>query len=292
MKSLHTIDVQDWETLVSAEAQNSAAKALEEGKVLYLPHLAFNLSTEEKLFLSPHKADPKKKNISYDIRSDRLAGANCSEEELIQLKAMIKRYAVQSRQLLEKLIPGYKQHLFQGKTSFRPVEIKSRKISARKNDQLLHVDSFPSNPTKGNRILRVFTNINPVGTPRVWRVGESFDNVVRKMAPKASAPIPGVAYLLQLFKITKDLRTPYDHYMLKMHDMMKEDDSYQSTVTNETLQFPPGSTWMVYTDQVSHAAMSGQHVLEQTFHLPVAGLNNPSTAPVKVLERFLNKQLV
>src|SRR2546429_2712052 len=36
--------------------------------------------------------------------------------------------------------------------------------------------------------------------------------------------------------------------------------------------FPVGSTWMAFTDQVSHAAMAGQHLLEQTFYLPLTSM--------------------
>lgn len=292
MKSLEEFLIKAWEENISDAVQKKAVLALEEGKVLFFPKLPFALNDEEFQFLSPEKLGDKK-NISYDIRNDRLAGSLCEGEEAEKLKEMIRRYAVTSRKFLEKLIPEYKAHLIQGKTSFRPAEIFGRKNpSYRKDDTLLHVDSFPSNPTKGKRILRVFTNINQEGKPRVWRTGEPFQDVVKKIAPKASHPIPGVALLLKLLKITKDYRTLYDHYMLQIHDAMKGDGDYQSTVPQEEVRFPAGSSWIVYTDQVSHAAMSGQHVLEQTFHLPVVGLHNEATAPVRVLEKFFNKALV
>jgi hypothetical protein len=90
--------------------------------------------------------------------------------------------------------------------SFRPVEIAGRKSSYRKDDTLLHVDSFPSNPTRGQRILRVFTNINQEGKPRVWRTGEPFEAVAAKMVPQISPPLFGLAPpLLKLLKITKGL---------------------------------------------------------------------------------------
>ena len=34
--------------------------------------------------------------------------------------------------------------------------------------------------------------------------------------------------------------------------------------------FPAGSSWLVFTDQVLHAALGGEFALEQTFHLDVA----------------------
>lgn len=289
---LKSLDIKKWDAHISHEIQNTAVQALEDGYVLYFPHLSFHLSSMEQQFLSPEKVDPKSKNISYDLKNDKLGGTLHTGSEAEMLKQMIKRYALSSRQFLEALIPCYKSSLMQAKTSFRPVEIHGRKSSVRKDDTRLHVDSFPSNPTQGKRILRVFTNINHEGKPRVWRIGEPFQDVVTKVVPKASHPIFGVPTLLKLLGITKAYRTDYDHYMGQIHDAMKKDDHYQKTVPQEKISFPPGSSWMVYTDQVSHAAMSGQHVLEQTFYLPISGLNNESTAPVSVLSKFFNKQLV
>jgi hypothetical protein len=291
-KSLEVIDIETWDISIPVHIQNKALQALEEGKILYFPSLSFSLHDDENSFLSPQKLDPTTKNISYDIRNQRLGGFVGSNEDMQKLKEMIKRYALISCKFLEKLIPYYQANLIQARTSFRPAEISGRKSSYRKDDTLLHVDAFPSNPTKGNRILRIFTNINPHEKPRVWRVGEPFENVVRNFLPKAAYPFFGTSYLLRLLKITKDYRTLYDHYMLQIHDRMKGDNHYQKTVSYEEILFSAGSSWIVYTDQVSHAAMSGQHVLEQTFHLAPHNLKTPSTSPLKVLEKFLNQNLI
>lgn len=291
-KSLEEMPIKAWDEAVSPTLQKRAVQALEEGKVLYFPSLAFKLSPEEHLFLSPEMVDSKRKNISYDLRLDNLGGSLWEGKESELLKEMMKRYAVASRDFLTSLIPSYTSHLIQAKTSFRPVEIFGRKSSIRKDDTRLHVDGFPSNPTQGQRILRVFCNINPDGKPRTWRIGESFEEVVKKFIDKISPPIPGFSSLLKLFKITKSLRTPYDHYMLHMHNKMKENDHYQKSVSQEEILFPAGSAWIVYTDQVSHAAMAGQHVLEQTFHLPVKGLFSEETAPLRVLEKHLKRSLI
>lgn len=287
---LHSISLNSWEESFSDQIQSQAIKALETGKVLFFPHLPFMLKEEEKIFLDPSIVDPKSKNISYDIRSDRLGGTTSKNEAA--LKQMIKRYALNSRHLFEKLFPSYNPFLKQARTSYRPVEASGRNISYRKDDTRLHVDSFPANPTKGQRILRIFSNVNPNGKPRVWRVGEPFSQVAEKMAPRASKPIPGLACLLKLLRITKEYRTPYDHYMLQIHDTMKGDEHYQKTVSQKEILFPSGSTWIVYTDQVSHAAMSGQFLFEQTFHLPREGLMDKTTAPQSILEKFFQKPLV
>lgn len=292
MEFLETINLESVDGTISKEMQQNAIKALEGGKVLFFPQLPFKLKQSELCFLSPTKVDPKSKNISYDIRTGKVGGTICQGEEAKLLNEMMHRYATQSRRLLENLFPSYIPHLIQARTSYRPVEASGRPQSYRKDDTRLHVDAFPATPTKGQRIMRVFTNVNPDGKPRVWRVGEPFPDLVDRMAPKINAPFPGLSYLLKALKITKDYRTLYDHYMLQMHDRMKGDLDYQKSVQQLEVKFPPGSTWIVYSDQVSHAAMSGQYLFEQTFHMPVNGLQDPSTAPLCVLEKFLKRPLV
>lgn len=288
---LETFEIKSFESPISPVVQQEALSALEQGKVVYFPHLPFKLNPEELNFLSPHIVDPKSKNISYDIHKDKLGGSLCKGDEAQKLKEMLKRYAILSRNFMESLFPHYKEHLNQARTSFRPVEIAGRKSSYRKDDTLLHVDSFPSTPVKGKRIMRFFTNINP-DKPRVWRLGEPFPQVVQKFGDQLKKPLPGLAWFLNTVGITKDYRTLYDHYMTCMHDKMKGDKEYQRNVTQYEILFPPGSTWIVYTDQASHAAMAGQHVLEQTYYLPVKGLDNPETSPLRILERFYGKKLV
>ncbi len=292
MKNLEIVEIESWETAISPATQDAIVKALEGGKVVYFPKLSFNLGSHELPLLSPDKTDPKSKNVSFDIRTQKLAGAQCSDAEKELLAEMIKRFAVASRKMMETLIPSYNKYLEQARTSFRPVEIEGRKTSYRKDDSLLHIDSFPATPSKGKRILRFFSNINQEGKSRVWRIGEPFSDVVKKMGPRTSSPFPGLAELYKLLRITKDYRTLYDHYMLQLHDNMKADSKYQEEVPQETVLLPPGSTWMVYTDQVSHAAMSGQHVLEQTYHLPPSAMQNLETTPLAVLEKYFKKILL
>lgn len=291
-KSLEVIDVTRWDELFTKSGQDHATDCLESGKILYFPSLGFPLSDVEAGLLNPNKLEPGAKNISFDLARDVLAGVVGTDAEKEACKQMIKRFALSSRQLLNSLLPHYQHACRQAKTSFRPVEIFGRKTSYRKDDTRLHVDSFPSNPVKGERILRIFTNINPHGKARVWRSGESFQSVVDRWAPKVSGPLPGFAQLLKLIRVTKSLRSPYDHYMLHIHDLMKADKEYQKSCEQEEIHFLPGSSWAVFTDQVSHAAMSGQHVLEQTFYLPAKMQKDPAKSPLAVLEKYFQKALV
>lgn len=289
---LESLGIESYEAPIAKEIKEKAINALEQGKVVYFPKLPFDLKSDEMQFLTHTIVDPKTKNISYDINNDRLNGTLCKELEAQKLKEMIRRYALTSRSFMEKLFPQYIPHLNQARTSFRPVEIAGRSSSYRKDDTLLHVDSFPATPVKGRRILRFFTNINPNGQARIWRLGEPFSNVVQTFGERINKPFPGSSWLLKKVGITKDYRSLYDHYMMHMHNRMKADQHYQKHVSQHEIHFPPGSTWIVFTDQASHAAMSGQHVLEQTYYLPVEGLDNPETSPLRILERFYGKKMV
>ena len=74
--------------------------------------------------------------------------------------------------------------------------------------------------------------------------------------------------------------------MLQLHDRMKTSDKYQQQVTKQRVNFAPNSSWIVFTDHVSHAALSGQFVLEQTFYIPVEAMQDPMLSPIKQLESW------
>src|SRR5206468_11945641 len=208
----------------------------------------------------PKIADPAAKNVSYDPATAMLKHAAGSPNDLAAIEHMMRRYSDHALALVRTLLPDYAGALELGRTSFRPVEISRRALSPRKDDTRLHVDSFPSTPTGGKRILRVFTNVNPSGEGRHWRLGARFEEVARAFLGSVPPRVPGSAWVMNAIGATKSYRTAYDHAMLHIHDRMKSDDVYQGRVAQNEFSFPPGSTWIVYTDKVSHAAMTGQHV--------------------------------
>ncbi len=264
---------------------------IENGAVLSFPHLPFVLGEAERRFLDPRWADGKAKNISLRWPGGEMRGAVGDANELAELKAMITRYAEQSEALALRLFRHYRGHLKRGNTSFRPVDVAGRETSWRKDDTRLHVDAFPSNPMHGTRLLRVFCNVNPNGRPREWRVGEPFEAHAKRYLPAISRPLPGSAWLLERTGITKRRRTEYDHVMLQLHDRAKADAAFQRTSPQARVDFAPGTTWVVFSDQVLHAAMGGQHMMEQTFYLDAAHQQRPETSPRGTLERLLGREL-
>lgn len=289
---LQTFSAKKWDEKFPDSIQQKAITDLEEGGILYFPDLAFELSAEEKTFLTPDFADPKNKNISYQASLNRLWGVRqLTDTQHQQLKAMLNRFSQHAFSLLRGILPPYAKQIAMARTSFRPVQISDRVTSYRKDDKRLHVDAFPSSPNQGKRIVRVFCNVNPYGEARTWRIGEPFKQVVDQFIHKIKPPFIGKAALLRLLRVTKSYRTLYDHYMLQLHDLMKADEMYQQTASQQEINFPPGSTWIVQTDDVSHAAMKGQYVLEQTFYLPVKAMRDETKSPLRILENKLGKKL-
>jgi hypothetical protein len=88
------------------------------------------------------------------------------------------------------------------------------------------------------------------------------------------------------------MRSDYDHLMLGLHDRAKYDLSYQRDCAQQIVRFAPGTTWLCFSDQVMHAAVSGQYMLEQTIHLPVSALYDPSSSPLAILERLCGRTLL
>ncbi|HWI13690.1 MAG TPA: Kdo hydroxylase family protein [Burkholderiales bacterium] len=270
---------------VSEISADAVAEALEAGDVLVFPEHPFTLSAQTLPVIAAAVA--KAKNVSFDVNTGRLKGVKATDAVHAVLRDAMSSFAEFSRQTVVRLLPHYEGSLVMGRTSFRPAEISGRRTSWRKDDTRLHVDSFPSTPVHGRRILRFFSNVNPDGKDRHWRVGEPLPRVAPRFLSRLHAPLPGAAALLEAMRLTKTRRSLYDHYMLQLHDAMKRDADFQAHTVQAEFRFPPGSSWLAYTDMVPHAAMSGQHAFEQTFYLPVERMHDASKSPQRVLESLL-----
>ncbi|MFD1709605.1 3-deoxy-D-manno-oct-2-ulosonic acid (Kdo) hydroxylase [Ottowia sp. GY511] len=287
------------EPIVEADASDMAqlsphaewTAAVEAGKVLFFPHLGFQVLPEERALLREDMLSEKARNVSLGA-DGVLKGAGGSAADQAQLAAMVGRFRGQALQLVDVLFPEYRGLLRVAPTSFRPKQVETRVQSVRADDQRMHVDAFPSRPSYGERLLRVFANVNPAGVPRVWRVGDSFETVARQFLPKAKPYSLWQAKVLNAVKATKSLRSEYDHYMLQLHDLMKFDEAYQKNGTQVTMPFPPGCLWVCYSDQATHAVMSGQFMMEQTLYLPPGKEVDPQSSPLAILTRIFERPLV
>jgi hypothetical protein len=272
------------------EAPSQAARLLEHGAVVMLPDLDFDTAGFEDVMFAA-LSDGGAKNVSYNPATRELKGTAAEGETKAKLAELVGRYSGWSEALVREILPAYAADLQVGRTSYRP-RSADHNLSKRKDDRRLHVDAFPSTPLQGRRILRVFRNVNPNGEGRFWRVGEPFAEHVARFLPRAKPQAPGAAALMQTLGLTKGRRTAYDALMLQLHDQSKEDDAYQAGAPHWDVTFPPGATWLVFTDGVVHAALGGRYAFEQTFYLPVAAMEEPEVSPLKTLERLTGRTLV
>jgi hypothetical protein len=202
--------------------------------------------------------------------------------------------------LLTRVLAPYAKLWKLDYASFRPEEENGRDLSLHKRNDLLHLDAFPTRPTRGGRILRCFTNINPTRS-RNWLTTDRFPALVQKFAKDAgldeiarSGDANG-SFLNTLkravgMKVVD--RSAYDKFMLRFHDYLKENSEFQANTPKIHIDFPPMTTWMCYTDSVPHAVLSGQYALEQTFIVPVQAMVMPEKSPVRVLEKLAGRPLV
>jgi hypothetical protein len=284
--------VSRWDHGFGPQEQTDLLDQLESGQVLLFDGLRFAMTAAEQVLLAPSVSDSRSKNIAVDPANGKVSGSALQGAELGLLRQMVLRFSAQSRGFLERLLPRYSQRLETRLASYRPVAVVGRETSRRKDDARLHVDAFASRPNQGRRILRVFCNVNPEEQPRRWLLGESFEHYARHFMLRVRRQLPFEASALQALGVTKSRRTAYDHLMLGLHDCGKLDEDYQRDAWRERFDFPAGSTWVCFTDQVLHAALGGQFMLEQTFMLPVSAMLHAERSPLRVLERLSGRRLV
>ena len=274
---------------------------LERGQILFFREPPFDLPLRDRDFLLAQQWAELRlhKNVSYRPSDDILRGVSGDPAIVERLHAIFRNYTKEVIDFVGKFLTPYLGRWIVDLSSFRPFEEERRGLPLHKRNDLLHVDAFPSRPTRGGRILRVFTNLNP-SQPRVWQTTEQFLVLAERYADQA-----GLQRIAEDSWVSRTVqgwgeklgfrgmgRTPYDMFMLGFHDYLKENTAFQQNCPKIRLEFPPLSTWLVFTDGVAHAAMSGQYALEQTLLIPPNALVAPEHAPYRILENLAGRPLV
>jgi hypothetical protein len=288
------------------EQKREWCERLEEGSILYFPQSPIPLSADDLQFLRGQQQTDSSlhKNIAYKPKADELSGldktANSATVE--RLRSVMRAYSQSVTQFLTSFLAPYASQWQLDYASFRPQEEQGRDLPLRRRNDLLHTDAFPTRPTHGARILRFFNNINETRT-RDWIVSDPFRVIAQKYAPAEIALPQPDSELGRAFKslaVNAGLgaaapalkRSPYDDFMMRFHNFLKENPEFQSSCAKYDYQFPPGSSWMVYTDMVPHAVLSGQYALEQTFLVVPEAMVAPQHAPLTILEELTGAKLV
>lgn len=284
-------------------------RRLEGGDILFFPQSPIGIPPGDLEFLlgRQQSGSAMHKNIAYKPDRDALSGVDRKRArgeaaaETSRLHSIMRRYSQDTAEFVAGFLTPYGGRLRLDYASFRPLEEQGRDLPPRRRNDLLHTDAFPTRPTRGARILRFFNNIHPARI-RHWVVGEPFGTIVKEFAPQHIAlpsantavgrRLKSLASFAGLGRIYPALRrSPYDEFMMRFHNFLKENAAFQAECRKYPVQFPAGSSWLVYTDMVPHAVLSGQYALEQTFLVDHGAMVAPENSPLSVLEAMAGRAL-
>src|ERR1700742_3037655 len=296
------------ETASASPAQHREwCERLEGGSILFFPQSPIAIGDSDLQFLRGQQQSDSSlhKNIAYKPKADELSGVDsktANPAAVERLRGVLRSYSQSVTAFLTGFLSPYNGKWQLDYASFRPQEEEGRDLPLRRRNDLLHTDAFPTRPTHGARILRFFNNIHPTRT-RDWVVSDPFRAVATKYAPAEIAlPRPDSAVGRAFKSLATGMglgaaapsfkRSPYDDFMLRFHNFLKENREFQSSCAKYDYQFPAGSSWMVYTDMVPHAVLCGQYALEQTYLIAPEAMVAPQHAPLTVLQELTGAKLV
>jgi hypothetical protein len=267
---------------------------LERGELVTLPSASFSLPQgDDRALLFELRTASLSKNISYDPATRHVSGFAVQGRS--QTEPLARIFATLSSAItdwLAALLPAYRTGWVPDRATFRSEEEATRRLRLTARNDLLHIDAFPTRPSLGRRILRVFVNINP-NEPRVWVTSEPFAKLLERYGEEAGLPGrqrggwlgqlgEGVRGLLQP---GRSRRSAYDLFMLRFHDFLKQNDEFQERGAKHLWSFAPGAVWLAMTDACSHAVLRGRFALEHSYFVPPHVLALPDESPASLLER-------
>jgi hypothetical protein len=278
------------------DAARTLAERLERGEVEHFPVCPFPLPQgHDRSFLMEQRlGGGRHKNVSYDPRTGRAAGfVRRSPAQVERLRTLLAAFSEDASAWLARVLPPYAGVWRLDRATLRPEEEATRNLRLKARNDLLHLDAFPSRPTNGWRILRLFVNINPT-EPRVWVTSESFARLLERYGEDVGFPArhgPGWARRLgrqavRLFYPAHPLRSPYDTFMLRFHNFLKANDEFQERSRKRFWSFQPEAAWLAFTDTVSHAVLRGRFALEHSYFVPPDALALPAESPAALLAQI------
>ncbi len=275
--------------------ERNLPERLERGEVIYYPVCPFPVAAgdDERFLCAQRLASRAHKNISYDPHTGKASGFRWqSAEQAERLRRLLASFSSQVTSWLSATLPRYARGWQLDRVSYRPEEEATRRLRLTARNDLLHVDAFPSRPTHGKRLLRVFVNVNPLD-PRVWMTSDPFAVLFARYGKQAG--LPGqcrerwskrlLQALGRVVRPGRPRRSAYDAFMLRFHDFLKRNEEFQEKCPKRFWSFPPGSCWMCFTDTVSHAVLRGRFALEHSYFVAPEDLALPQESPAAIVAR-------
>ena len=271
----------------------STQEQLERGWLLHFAQCPFPIPAEEdRAFLCTQRVGGLgHKNITFDPETSHVTGFRYeSAEQARRLCALLADFSKSVTHWLAKTFPHYAESWRLDRATLRSEEEATRRLRMTAREDLLHVDAFPSRPSRGDRILRVYVNINEI-EPRVCVTSDRFAELLERFGPQVGLPSPlrkawierlG-AGLLSFVRPSGYLRTTYDQFMLRLHNYLKLNEQFQERCPKRFWNFAPGSAWLFFSDGVSHATLRGRCALEHSYFISPKALALPQESPVALL---------
>ncbi|MGQ0384195.1 MAG: Kdo hydroxylase family protein [Gammaproteobacteria bacterium] len=279
--------------------------ALEANRIVYFPTCPVPLPSTATLdFLRRELPSRLKlKNVSYHPEAGRVSGLDADAATTGRVTEVLRTHLADVSGFLRRVAGDLTEGARIGTCSFRPIEEKGRNLKPHASNELVHVDAGAYGATGGDRILRFFVNVNP-DRDRVWATTGSFQDVLKRCGTRAGLLDPAgrlrvridkrggdravsalVAGLARLYPLATVLDTsPYDRAMRRLHNYMKDDADFRADPAGyREIRFPPLSSWMVFTDGVSHASLEGQFALVTTMIVRRARMRRPEFSPFDAL---------
>ena len=295
-----------WKNARDAADKDARARALcrelEAGRILYFPKLPYDFPSDEREFLLSRQWNELRlhKNVSYRPADDVLRGFSGDHGTVTHLHHIVRSYSAHVIDFLRDFLRPYAGQMEAGLGQLpaargrgaRPFAAQAQRPAARGRVPAA-ADARRAHPARvyepardeaarvvRGRRLRLAGGKVRGRRPACGRFAAK-NGFLRRSVSRWAAGM-GLARLS---------RTPYDQFMLRFHDYLKENDDFQRNSPKVRLEFPPLATWMVFTDGVAHAAMSGQFAIEQTLLIPPEALVAPESAPYRILERVAGGRL-
>ncbi|WP_052639937.1 Kdo hydroxylase family protein [Zavarzinella formosa] len=255
--------------------------------------------TDFETLAHPLRMHAGTKDISFDPTSQTFSGRRLPPDAITSaFQDVLNRFSLAAREWLVTTFPEYARGLTPDRVTWRGTEEATRRLRHTARNDLLHIDNFPTRPTQGRRILRLFVNLDPAD-PQVWATSDRFSSLLERFREKQPVPMRSDAEWLavgarwlRLLKSGWRGRSEYDAMMLRLHHFLKNDHAFQTRATRKIWMFPPGSAWLVFTDSLSYAWLRGRYTLEHSFFVSPEALREPDESPLAQLCRLESPSLL
>lgn len=294
------------DTRLGDAGPDDLSDALERGSIVFFPRSPVSIPSDDDLALFREEL-PKRlklKNISYHPEAGRVRGLDTEDADLAeQVERVLVTVSNDIASFLTSSAPRLTDGWTVGTCSFRPIQEQGRDLKPHASNELVHIDAGAYGATNGDRILRFFINVNPV-EDRVWATKGNFPDLYERYASVAGIDASGAGQGFLRKGPLDHLRTgllsglataglrdarvldssPYDRVMRRFHNYMKDTPAFQQEPAgHQEFRFPPFSAWMVFTDMVSHASLSGQFAFVHTSIVRLENCRLQDMAPYNIL---------